>query len=95
MVLKGVGTIIQSASELPVVCPAGNPGMASGGMGDVLSGILGGLLAQGLTLTQAAEVGVMVHAMAADCAAEQGGERGLLASDVLDQLRALVNPDAN
>ena len=95
VVLKGVGTIIQSASELPVVCPAGNPGMASGGMGDVLSGILGGLLAQGLTLTQAAEVGVMVHAMAADCAAEQGGERGLLASDVLDQLRALVNPDAN
>ena len=95
MVLKGVGTIIQSPSAVPVVCPAGNPGMASGGMGDVLSGVLGGLLAQGLTLSQAAEAGVMVHAMAADFAAKQGGERGLLASDVLDQLRTLVNPDAN
>ncbi|MBV54054.1 MAG: bifunctional ADP-dependent NAD(P)H-hydrate dehydratase/NAD(P)H-hydrate epimerase [Coxiellaceae bacterium] len=94
-VLKGGGTVIQSPAEIPVVCSAGNPGMSSGGMGDVLSGILGGLLAQGLSSSQAAEVGVMVHAMAGDKAADRGGERGLLASDVLNQLRTLVNPDAH
>ena len=60
-------------------------------MGDVLTGILTGLLAQGLGLGQAARVGVYLHAQAADRAA-QGGERGLLASDVIDNLRGVVNP---
>lgn len=91
VVLKGVGTIIKSAKELPKVCPAGNPGMASGGMGDVLSGVIGGLIAQKLPLNRAAEIGVLVHSTAADRAATEGGERGLLATDLMSHLRWLVN----
>lgn len=89
-VLKGAGTLVCNGAEI-AFCPAGNPGMASGGMGDVLSGIITALLAQGLGLFEAAYVGVQVHAMAADKAA-QTGERGLIASDVIAQLRAVVNP---
>ena len=92
-VLKGAGTIVQSPSSMPMVCAAGNPGMSSGGMGDVLSGVLGGLLAQDLPLSQAAEVGVLVHALAADRAVGDHGERGLLAPDVLNHLRWVVNPN--
>ena len=65
--------------------------MASGRMGDVLSGLLGGLLAQGFTLDQAARVGMLLHAEAADRAAE-AGERGMQATDLLPHLRELVNP---
>ncbi len=90
IVLKGAGTVIASAEGV-ALCPAGNPGMASGGMGDVLTGIIAGLLAQGLGLAAAAETGVCVHALAADKAATSG-ERGLLASDLLACLRETVNP---
>jgi len=62
IVLKGVGSIVYSQDNLLKVCPAGNPGMASGGMGDVLSGVIAGLIAQGLTQKEAAELGVLVHA---------------------------------
>ena len=89
-VLKGAGTLIVSADET-VFCAAGNPGMASGGMGDVLTGIITGLLAQGLNQFEAAYIGVQVHAMAADEATKKG-ERGLLACDVIEQLRSVVNP---
>ena len=92
--LKGSGTLLKGKAALIHVCPAGNPGMASGGMGDVLSGVLGGLLAQGLKLEEAAEAGVFLHSVAADRAAEEGGERGLLATDLLPFLRSLVNPNA-
>ncbi|MBU0655820.1 MAG: NAD(P)H-hydrate dehydratase [Gammaproteobacteria bacterium] len=90
IVLKGAGTVVACAATV-ALCPAGNPGMASGGMGDVLTGIIAGLLAQGLGLAQAAETGVYAHALAADKAAANG-ERGLLASDVLACLRETVNP---
>ncbi len=73
------------------LCARGNPGMASGGMGDVLSGVLGALLAQGLPRYEAATAGVWLHAVAADRAAGQG-ERGLLAGDLLPWLRTLANP---
>ena len=66
--------------------------MASGGMGDVLSGVIGGLLAQGLSLEEAAAAGVQVHAAAGDRAAEQAGQRGLLATDLMPYIRRLVNP---
>ncbi len=89
--LKGAGTIVLGATETAGICHAGNPGMASGGMGDVLSGVIGGLLAQGLTLQQATEMGVCVHANAGDLAAKDG-ERGLLALDLMPYLRELVNP---
>ena len=84
---------MQTDTLPPALCAAGNPGMATGGMGDILSGVIGGLLAQQYTLTQAAQVGVLIHSMAADQAASQCGERGLLASDLLDLIRALVNPN--
>ena len=95
VVLKGAGTLVgDAASGLPVtVCADGNPGMASGGMGDVLGGVIAGLLAQGLEPALAARLGVLVHARAADLAAAEG-ERGLLASDLLPWSRRLLNEGA-
>ena len=90
-VLKGMGSLIATPEAL-YQCKRGNPGMASGGMGDVLSGIIGGLVAQGFSLNDAACFGVDLHAGAADIAAKQGGERGLLATDLLLPLRTLLNP---
>ncbi len=94
-VLKGSGTLICDKQHF-VLCDAGNPGMASGGMGDVLTGVLVGLLAQGMkvgySLLDIAQYGVVLHAQAGDIGAEQG-ERGLLASDVITQLRYLNNHD--
>ena len=78
--------------NLPVVIAAGNPGMASGGMGDVLTGIIAALLAQGLAAFDAARLGAWLHAKAADLAAQASGERGLIASDLYIPLRRLVNP---
>ncbi|MEE4377016.1 MAG: NAD(P)H-hydrate dehydratase [Candidatus Competibacteraceae bacterium] len=92
-VLKGAGSVIASEKEGLFLCDRGNPGMASGGMGDVLTGVIAGLLAQGLTLTQAACAGVYVHASAGDQAA-LSGERGLLAMDLMTYLHTLVNPDS-
>lgn len=90
VVLKGAGSLVCTNQSLRI-CLAGNPGMASGGMGDVLSGVIGGLLAQQFTLQQAAECGVNLHASAADRAATLKGERGLLASDLMGYLHQLVN----
>ena len=90
VVLKGAGTLVDDGTQC-WVCAAGNPGMATGGMGDVLSGIIGALLGQGLSLAAAARCGVWIHSTAADrCAAE--GERGMLASDLFPHIRQLVNP---
>ncbi len=94
VVLKGCGTLIQGL-ERTSVCSLGNPGMSSAGTGDVLSGVMGGLLAQGFPINDAAEWGVYLHALAGDRAAHAGGERGLMASDVIAELRALVNHDFN
>ncbi len=91
-VLKGAGTVIKSEANDVHLCNAGNPGMATGGMGDVLSGVIGSLVAQGLSLIDAANCGVLLHSTAADVAAELAGERGLLATDVIAELRGLVNP---
>ena len=71
-------------------CPAGNPGMATPGMGDVLAGLAGALLAQGLPLFEAAALAVSLHARAGDLAARDG-ERGLLATDLWRPLRQLIN----
>lgn len=95
VVLKGAGTLIYGDSRKPpAVCSDGNPGMASGGMGDLLTGLIAGFIAQGWTPEEAACLGVCLHGAAADLAAAQGGERGLLASDLLPQLRPLLNPEA-
>jgi len=89
-VLKGAGTLIAGPSQRPIgVCHGGNPGMASGGMGDVLTGVIAALIAQGLAPEEAAEAGVCLHAAAGDAVAESGGERGMLASDLVEQIRAI------
>ncbi|HET8789733.1 MAG TPA: NAD(P)H-hydrate dehydratase, partial [Modicisalibacter sp.] len=90
-ILKGAGSLIAGSSGVGV-CTYGNPGMASGGMGDVLSGMLGALIAQGLELEAAARVGAVLHAQAADAAARKAGERGLLAGDLACYARSLANP---
>jgi NAD(P)H-hydrate epimerase len=90
VVLKGSGSLIADADGRLGVCPWGNPGMATGGMGDLLTGIVAALLAQGCDAWLAACLGVGLHARAGDCAARQG-ERGLLATDLLAPLRALGN----
>ncbi len=90
-VLKGAGSLIAAPDGRIRVCEYGNPGMASGGMGDVLTGVIAGLRAQGLAAFDAACAGVLVHAQAGDRAA-RCGERGLLAGDVIDALRTVVNP---
>jgi ADP-dependent NAD(P)H-hydrate dehydratase / NAD(P)H-hydrate epimerase len=93
-VLKGAGTLIaDSRGHPPALCSDGNPGMATGGSGDLLTGIIGALLAQGRAPREAAELGVSLHAAAGDRAARQG-EIGMLAGDLLPELRGLLNWDA-
>lgn len=91
VILKGAGSLIASAGGIDL-CPYGNPGMGSGGMGDLLAGIIGALRAQGLGADTAAAAGVMVHALAGDDAAHIAGERGLMASDLLPFVQQRVNP---
>lgn len=91
IVLKGNGTLILSKINEVEICHAGNPGMATAGMGDVLSGIIAGLVAQNIPLNDAAKLGVLVHAMTGDLSAAEKGERGMLASDLILNLRGVVN----
>lgn len=88
-VLKGSGTIIH-APQGRFLCSAGNPGMASGGMGDVLTGVVAAFIAQGLNLHTAACAAVCTHAVAGDRAAANGMQ-GLLASDVIAKLRTVCH----
>jgi ADP-dependent NAD(P)H-hydrate dehydratase / NAD(P)H-hydrate epimerase len=90
VVLKGAGTLVGAAGRTPGLCERGNPGMATAGTGDVLTGTIAGILAQCGDPWAAARVGVLVHAMAGDAAA-RGGERGVLASDLLRELPHCVN----
>jgi hydroxyethylthiazole kinase-like uncharacterized protein yjeF len=91
VVLKGAGSLVLGPGAQAWVCDSGNPGMATAGMGDVLTGVIAGLAAQCRDLELAAVAGTWVHACAGDLAAV-AGMRGLLASDVLVRLRACVNP---
>ncbi|TDJ36211.1 MAG: NAD(P)H-hydrate dehydratase [Gammaproteobacteria bacterium] len=91
VVLKGSGSLVTAAAGPSWLCTAGNPGMAAPGMGDVLTGIIAALRAQGLSAEMAAVAGVNIHARAGDAAAASG-QRGLMASDLLQELRHWVNP---
>ncbi|MGH8177926.1 MAG: NAD(P)H-hydrate dehydratase [Steroidobacter sp.] len=91
VVLMGAGRCIVSSNERPCVCDQGNPGMATAGMGDVLTGVIAGIAAQTGDRIGAARAGVLAHAMAGDMAARRG-ERGLLATDLFDHLQSCVNP---
>ena len=93
VVLKGAGTLIGTEEGQPALADVGNAGMASGGMGDILSGIIGGLLAQKLSFYDAACAGTVVHGAAADIIAQRQGTRGMLATDLLTWIAPTVNPD--
>jgi hydroxyethylthiazole kinase-like uncharacterized protein yjeF len=86
VVLKGARTIVAEPAGPTAISPTGNPGMASGGTGDVLAGILGGLVAQGLSPFDAATLAVFVHGAAGDTVAARAGEVGLTAGDLLPEL---------
>ncbi|MGB1799707.1 MAG: NAD(P)H-hydrate dehydratase [Gammaproteobacteria bacterium] len=90
VILKGSGSMITDSEGNLFVCDAGNPGMSSGGMGDVLSGVIAGLIAQGIDVNNATKLGVCIHAKAGDLAAK-AGERGLMAMDLMPHLRNIVN----
>lgn len=90
-VLKGAGSLVSTPGSIIALCDKGNPGMASAGMGDILSGVIGGLIAQGIAAGDSAKLGVCLHAMAGDLAAKEG-ERGMIATDLLPYLRRLCNP---
>ncbi|NYZ63811.1 NAD(P)H-hydrate dehydratase [Luteimonas deserti] len=92
VVLKGAGTLVAAPGAIPWLVDAGNPGMATGGMGDVLTGVIAALRAQGLAPEAAAVCGALLHAAAGDAAA-QAGERGLLPRDLFGHLRTLANPE--
>ncbi|MDH3343253.1 MAG: NAD(P)H-hydrate dehydratase [Gammaproteobacteria bacterium] len=89
VVLKGSGTLIYDGDKLRV-CSLGNPAMAVAGMGDVLTGVIAGFVAQGLNLNEAATLGVCVHARAGDLAAA-GDTYGMVASEVIDMIRRVIN----
>ncbi len=95
VVLKGAGTVVASQNGECSLIDVGNAGMGSGGMGDVLSGIIGALLAQKLTSYDAACAGCVVHGAAADVLAQRFGTRGMLASDLFSTMYPFVNPDLN
>lgn len=89
-VLKGARTLVQVGESLPFVCDRGNPGMATAGSGDVLTGVIAALLAGGAPPALAAPAGVWLHAAAGDRAA-RAGERGIIAGDLIAELQAVVN----
>ncbi|WP_312630065.1 bifunctional ADP-dependent NAD(P)H-hydrate dehydratase/NAD(P)H-hydrate epimerase [Scandinavium sp.] len=92
-VLKGAGTVIAGETRGIAIADVGNAGMASGGMGDVLSGIIGALLGQHLSPYDAACAGCVAHGAAADMLAARYGTRGMLATDLFYTLQRVVNPD--
>ncbi len=90
LVLKGAATVIAHPDGRVYINPTGNPGMASGGMGDVLTGLIAGLAVQGLTIEQAARLGVFLHGAAADQVSESKGPFGYLASDVMEMIPGTI-----
>ena len=91
LVLKGARTIVADSKGILHINPTGNPSLATGGTGDVLTGIISGLLARGLSEVKAATAGVYLHGLAADYFAEQNGESGLMATDLLDTIPYLMD----
>lgn len=90
-ILKGHNTLMIDENQMIHLCPYGNPGMATPGMGDILSGIIGGIIAQGFTLKESLECAVTLHALAGDKIANQKGLIGLCATDLLDMIQSILN----
>jgi ADP-dependent NAD(P)H-hydrate dehydratase len=97
VVLKGAGTVVTDGARY-YINTTGNPGMATGGTGDVLTGVIAALLAQNLSPFEAAQIGVFIHGLAGDIARDQNGEIGMIAGDMIDALpdafvHAMPDPD--
>ncbi len=90
VVLKGARTVIADPNGNIYLNPTGNPGMATGGTGDILAGIIGGLIAQGLTIEAAVKAGTYLHGLAGDLAAAKNGIIGLIAGDLLKEIPAAI-----
>jgi NAD(P)H-hydrate epimerase len=90
LVLKGFRTLIASPQGEIFINPTGNPGMASGGTGDVLTGMIGGLVCQGIDPLASIQTAVYLHGLAGDRAVLQKGERSLAATDLIGQLPAVL-----
>lgn len=91
-VLKGARTVIADDKGRMAIADVGNAGMASGGMGDLLTGIIASLLGQGLELFEAACAGAVIHGAAGDRVTHRQGQRGTIATDLLSEIPKLVNP---
>jgi ADP-dependent NAD(P)H-hydrate dehydratase / NAD(P)H-hydrate epimerase len=91
LVLKGARTIVADPNGVLNINPTGNPALATGGTGDVLTGIISGFLARGLSEIKAATAGVYIHGLAADIYAEKNGESGMIASDLPDKIPGIMN----
>ncbi len=95
VVLKGAATVVALPDNTVFINSTGNPGMATGGTGDVLTGMLAGLLAQGYTAEQAACFGVYLHGLAGDLAAKEKGETAMIAGDLIEKIPAAIQETAN
>jgi len=98
VVLKGAGTVVSDGRRY-YINTTGNPGMATGGAGDVLTGVIAALMGQKLPAFEAAQLGVFIHGLAGDVARDQNGEIGLIAGDIVDALpdafvHAMPDPDS-
>jgi NAD(P)H-hydrate epimerase len=90
LALKGAGTVVGGADGHVTINPTGNPGMAKGGSGDVLTGIVGALLAREIEVTAALRAGCYLHGLAGDVAARARGEHAMIASDIIESLPAAL-----
>jgi NAD(P)H-hydrate epimerase len=90
LLLKGRNTLVAAREERLMVNPTGNPGLATGGTGDVLTGVIASLIGQGVTPFEAAAAGAYVHGLAGDIAADRLGRVSLIAGDVLAALPEAV-----
>jgi hydroxyethylthiazole kinase-like uncharacterized protein yjeF len=90
LILKGADSLVATPEGEIFINPTGNPGMATGGMGDVLTGMVGGFLAQGLPPVEAAKLGVFLHGLAGDWVAHRKGERGMAATDLIEEIPRLL-----
>jgi NAD(P)H-hydrate epimerase len=90
LILKGHPTLITTPKGEVFINPTGNPGMASGGTGDVLTGMIGGLVCQGFDILPSLQIAVYLHGMAGDEGAQEMGEKSLIATDVIEKIPALL-----
>ena len=95
LVLKGAPTFIFHQSEVPLIIPHGDPGMATAGTGDVLTGIIAALLAQGLPPLEGAAVGALLHALSGECAASAETSYSVVATDLIHHLPEAIQKILN